>query len=363
MGSIHWERLAAKLFCIGIGIAVVLLAGRYILPVLLPFAVAYLLAQAVQPLAQKLQAHLHIPKKAAAPILLCLLLVGTVWLTGACVQRLMTELSHLAERLLSPGGGLGEMGTDALFDALQARLAFLRREGEGLEVFRARFEEVVSRLTDGLLKTLTEALPAVAGRIISALPAVFLSVIITVIAGFYFCMEDGGLLRSAVEWLPLGVRDRLPAWRARLRGFAKGYLRAYLLLLLLTFSELFLGFCILRVEYAFLAAVLVALVDLLPILGVGTVLIPWSVLAFLQKDAAMGVGLLILFSSVSILRQIIEPKLLSRQLGLHPLLTLFAGYAGFSLFGILGMLLFPPLFTLVKGLAVGRRSKKEQSPL
>ena len=88
--------------------------------------------------------------------------------------------------------------------------------------------------------------------------------------------------------------------------------------------------------------------DMLPVLGVGTVLVPWALVAFFQRNFYLGFGLTVLYLVMLILRQIAEPKLLGKSLGLHPLLTLFAGYAGFRLFGFFGMLAGPVVATLVK---------------
>ena len=130
--------------------------------------------------------------------------------------------------------------------------------------------------------------------------------------------------------------------KKRICGTAAKYIRAYVLLLFLTFCQLFVGFSIIGIQYPLLIALLVALVDILPILGVGTVLIPWSIIEILfVKDAFTGVGLLILYAIVSIIRQVTEPKVVAGSLGLDPLLTIIVIYAGLKLFGIFGMILGP----------------------
>ena len=125
----------------------------------------------------------------------------------------------------------------------------------------------------------------------------------------------------------------------------------------MTFALLFPGFCILRVRYAFLLAVVIAFVDMLPVLGVGTVLIPWSTVVLLQKNYYLGFGLLILYAAVLILRQILEPRLVGHSLGISPILTLFSTYAGWKLLGFWGMILGPVLAMLGKNL-VGQIEKR-----
>ena len=113
---------------------------------------------------------------------------------------------------------------------------------------------------------------------------------------------------------------------------------------------LFIGLLILGVEYAFLLALLVAIADLLPVIGVGTVMVPWSVILLLGRNFYLGFGILILYLAIELMRQITEPKLVGKSLGLHPLLMLFSTYAGFYLFGLLGMILAPILTLFAKNL-------------
>ena len=141
----------------------------------------------------------------------------------------------------------------------------------------------------------------------------------------------------------------MPSVKKRVCGTAAKYLRAYVLLLLLTFGELFVGFLILKVPYPLLIALLVALVDILPILGVGTVLLPWAIIEIaITKDIFTGIGLIIVYLIITVVRQITEPKVVAGSLGLHPLITIISMYAGFKLLGILGMIVGPMTALAVK---------------
>ena len=135
-----------------------------------------------------------------------------------------------------------------------------------------------------------------------------------------------------------------------MRDIFRKYIKAYGILLALTFALLLIGFWILRIQYAFLLAFLIALADFLPVIGVGTILIPWGIVMLLQKNFYIGFGLLIVYLVISLVRQVAEPKVLGKSLGLHPLLTLFATYVGFSLFGIVGMIIAPVVVLLCKQL-------------
>ena len=178
--------------------------------------------------------------------------------------------------------------------------------------------------------------------------------------GSISALEPGQIGRFLETHLPPRIAVNLPKWRARAKAVSFRYLRAYLLILLTTFAELFVGFLILRVRYAFLLSLLIAVVDIFPVLGVGTVLIPWAVVLLIRKNFYLGFGLLILYGVVTVLRQIIEPRLVGKSLGLHPLAALIASYAGWRWFGFLGMALGPVAAMAVKALWRGRAAGRAE---
>lgn len=360
MDGIKWEKWASMLITLVGGALGVYLAFRYLLPLILPFAIALGISLLIRPLATRLSMRTRIPEKLCAVVLLLLTIGGILLLLGLATQRLVLELQRLLERLLENG----EMIPDGMehsvdfFEALTSKIGFLQRIGaaERFAAFRESFNTMMSDLLSGALSALSAEIPSLAGRVIASLPTVFLVTLITVIAGFYFCVDGERILSSLCKLLPGQVRDRIPRFRARAKRVSWKYLRAYLVLWGLTVVELFIGFAILRLDYAFLLALIIAFVDLLPVFGVGTVMIPWAVVVFIQGNYGLGLGLVILYGVVLILRQIIEPHLIGQSLGLHPLLTLFATYAGWQLLGFWGMLLAPFVALLCK-VAVGQMKK------
>ena len=178
----------------------------------------------------------------------------------------------------------------------------------------------------------------------------FLVLIFTFISGFYFCLDGERIIRTLTNLLPHAVRKRLPSLGEKIKKLSFSYLRAYVWLLSLTIGSLFFGFLILRVRYAFLLAIVIGVMDLLPVLGVGSALVPWAVIALLQKNFYLGFGLLILYGAIVLMRQIMEPRLLGKSLGLHPLLILFATFVGLRVFGFWGMFFEPFAAVLIKNI-------------
>ena len=350
MEGFAWERWAAILFCLLAGGGVLILTWQYAFPILLPFLAAWLISLIVRPASGRVAEYLHLPPKLCAALLLTLLLATLVLLFGFAARRLMLELSRLLELIMENDGRLPGVVDESfdLFAFFMERLGIDPGAGSGYELFRERFYGMLTDMTGHLSERLSAEIPAFAARVFVALPSILLFLVITVIAAFYFCMDDRTIGEWFCRFLPRRIREKLPLLKGRARQISWRYLKVYLLLFLLTLGELLVGFLILGVEYAFLLALIIAVLDMLPILGVGTVLIPWSLVALFQRDFYLGFGLAILYLILTVLRQIIEPKLLGKSLGLHPLLTLFAGYAGWRLLGFWGMLLGPVAAMLIK---------------
>ena len=130
------------------------------------------------------------------------------------------------------------------------------------------------------------------------------------------------------------------------------------MLLFITFAEVFSGLLILGVENAFVFSVIISLVDLLPILGVGTVLVPWSLISLAMGNTKLAIGLVILFAVVYLVRQVIEPKIVSSQMNVHPLIAVFSMYAGLKIAGLGGMIVAPLLAFVTKTVYDGLKKEK-----
>ena len=144
--------------------------------------------------------------------------------------------------------------------------------------------------------------------------------------------------------------------------YGASYLRSYLILTGVIFLSVLTGLTLLRVRYAFLLSAVLAAVDILPVIGVGAVLLPWGVISIALGDTRLGVGLLLLFGAVEILRQVLEPRLLGTALGVHPLLSLLSLYLGTELFGVLGLLLAPVLAVGMKLIFLRISANKTKNP-
>ena len=338
-----WKKQAAIVICIAGAIAAPVFLARPVGTILLPFLFAYLLSLAVRPAARRLAKVSRLPEKLCAVLLYAIFLSLSVLLLWWLLSTLLREAEDLLIRLWNE--------EDPFFaPLLDLPIPFLREET------RASLRGSMKGMTDKLFSAIASHLPSIAVRLTAALPNALLSVLAAILAGYYFCTDGERVSSALIACLPARLRDKLPAWKPALRSFFKRYLGAYLKIMGMTFLQLLLGFLILRVENALLLSLLIAFVDILPIFGVGTVLIPWAIVALLRQNIFLGAGLLVLCLIITVIRQVTEPKILGSRFGLHPLLMLAVTYAGFRLFGIPGMLVSPAVALAIKWLFDNRQN-------
>ena len=362
-GPEYW---AAAAVCAAAGALAVWLLFRCLIGAVLPFLLACLLSMVIRPLTDRLTARSKHRGPAAA--LLVLLFAGlSALVIAVMVRRGITELEQLLVRLGDASGDAPEGGEaltasvtralDWVYSASE-HLPFLRRfeQSPGFEAFCTWLDSAVRTAVEGMVTRISKALSEGALLAVKGLPTALLFTVVFLLSCYYLAADDGHIGAAVAARLPAGIRDRLPVWRENGTRFFRRYLRAYLLICLVTFSEMLVGLFCLHKPYPLLFALLIAFVDLLPVFGTGTVLIPWAVIDFVMGDVPAGLGLLVLYGVSLLVRQIIEPRLVGDSLGIHPLLSLVAVYAGFRLFGLAGMILSPLAAAAVKAALSGKRT-------
>ena len=190
-------------------------------------------------------------------------------------------------------------------------------------------------------------LPQLVGALFGRLPGILLFVCVTLIASVYFALDLEKINGAVLSLFPPKWADRLKRIKAGMMKTGFAYLRAYLLLMGLTFVMLLVAFWLAPIPYALLLSFLFALVDVLPVLGVGTMLVPWGLFCLLFGQTGRGVILLVLYAVILVVRQFAEPKIVGARLGIPPLMTLVYLYAGVVIFGFWGILLGPILGALL----------------
>ncbi|MBQ6430750.1 MAG: sporulation integral membrane protein YtvI [Oscillospiraceae bacterium] len=337
-----WKLLA----CVAAGVVGVWLTAKLLLPIGLPFLLGYILSCAAYPMAAWLQKRARFPAWLSSFLtvsFVCLAVIAGLFFLG---RFAVAELERLARRL------------PALFSSLEQPLDDLHgnllRLSANLPASTAAIAaQWVDRLFEGgsvLAGTVSDRLLRMAGDLISFLPDCLLFLLTTLLSAFFFSSQRSQLCSAVRRRVPEDWIERFHTVCKRLKTALGGYFKAQLWLTGVTFSILTVGLLLLRVPNAPLTALIIAVIDALPVFGSGTVLIPWSLITLLRGETSLAVGLLLLYAAAAVSRAILEPRFLGRQIGMHPLLTLLSLYAGFRLFGVMGMILLPIGAILLKQL-------------
>lgn len=337
------DRSTKKLLALLVLAAAVWLGIKYALPLALPFLAGLLLALAAEPGVKLLSGRLHLNRgwAAFAGVTVTLVLLSGIVLLLCSV--LVRELGNLAG-ILPDLEGSARQGLTSLQDWL---LSIVMRAPDGIRSLLTRMVLAVFDSGGAVYDQAVSQLPKVASGVLSHLTGSVLGIGTGLLSAYFISARLPKLKTWLGGKLPESWRQRyLPALKG-LKTALLGWLRAQCKLLVLTFLIVCAGLLLLRVTYAPIWAALIAIVDAVPMLGTGIVLVPWSIIAFLQNDPAQALGLLGIFAAATVTRSTLEPRLLGKQLGLDPLVTLAALYLGYQLFGILGMLLSPMLAVTV----------------
>ena len=318
--------------------------GALLLPVLLPFFIGLAVSLLAEKPVRFLQTRGHVPRPLASG--LCVLLLFGILFGGLffLCRLLCSEAADLVRQLPQLAENL-----TPLFERLKSRLLTLAgRLPDGLGTGLHAGVEEFFKTGAGFGTKLYETLFSWASGVIGRLPDAVLFAVTAILSSFML----SGELPAIRSWLRRAVR---PAWLEKLqtlgghvRATLGGWLRAQLKLMGITFLILNAGLLLLRVRYPVLAALVITLVDALPVFGTGTILIPWALALFLHGETKTGIGLVILYGAAALSRQALEPRLVGKQVGLNPVLTLLALYTGYRLLGVGGMIVFPIVAMLFK---------------
>lgn len=311
----------------------------YLLPIGLPFLLGMILALAAEPAIHLLGGRLKLPRGGASAIA-----VSTVCLLSATVLTfLLALIVRQSQQLVGVLPQLAQTVTQTM-EQLQAWLTDLTVRLPG------SLQPLVTGLTEGffssgssLLEQTAMQIPKLATGLLGTLSKGMLGLITGIISAY---MISGRMPEWKQRWQTHQPEHWQEKWLPMLRGLKKalvGWILAELKLAVVAFGIMLLGFGILGIKNSLGLAAVITVVDAFPILGVGTVLVPWALICLLRQEMARGIGLLAIYAVVWLIRSILEPKLVGKGLGLDPLVTLVAIYAGWKLWGILGMLLAPIL--------------------
>jgi sporulation integral membrane protein YtvI len=311
--------------------------------VLLPLLISYLVALILHPSINHLERSLHINRTWGAALALIVFLGIIGGLLFLLASNLIRELLQLYQQLSFVSQGLGSWNINMVTEKLRLFLTQLQLPPDIIQNALQNYQQIFN-----FLRNIVNFLLVEMYFLVMSLPHYFFMLIVTVIASYFFA-RDYHLLKN-------GLLRALPdQWKAPVRRVAsglhralQGYVKVELLMVFLTGLESLIGLSILGVSYAHILAIVVIILDFLPVLGIAILYVPWAIWLLFAGNLRLGIGLLILYGIIVLVRQLIEPRILARNMGLHPLTTLIAIYMGLMLLGFWGLLLGPAVVIAYK---------------
>lgn len=349
---------------IGVNIVIYFLISyvilKYALGIILPFAISFLIVMLLRPLIDKISRHTRVPKSIISLFVIGITLCVSIYLLilagSALLEQVGVFISKISEHLSKENNYIS-LSLDFLNNLLD-KFPFLKNNlSDDTSVYSIALD-----MAKNTINMLSQRLTQAIGRFIASMPEIIVTAVVILLSLFYFSKDYSKISQKLTNALPSSMKSKLPRVKRDVVFVISSYVRSYAIIMLITFAEVFAGLLILGVDGAFAIALICALVDALPILGVGVVLVPWSLVSFMVGNQRLGIGLLIMFTIIYIVRQIIEPRIVSSQMNVHPLVAIIAMYAGLKIAGIGGMIVAPFLAfgakTIYEGLKKDDETKK-----
>ncbi len=311
---------------------------KYILPVTAPFIVAFILAALIQ-LPVRKWGGVSLKRKKAFAVLLC----------GSFYTAFFLSVTFAGLKLLEGAGNIIASApviySERIVPALEKLVNHLETAAAPLDACMSqKIESDFQTISQGMGKYISEfsvkAVEWISTEAV-AFPGFVIKIVITIVATFFMAADFDRIIAFFKKLIPEEKQELVKNGGNYIKNILFLFLKSYSILFLLTFTELSVGFLIIGIPYAFLCAFAIALFDILPALGTGGILVPWALILFVMGDTALAIEMLVLETTVTVIRNIVEPKIVGRQIGLHPLAALISMYVGLKTFGIIGMFCFP----------------------
>lgn len=318
---------------------------KYGVNIISPFLFAFIIAYILKQPAKFLSAKTKIPIKPVS-ILLVVLFYSTIGVIFALlgikaismISNFISSLPALYENQFAPF-------LFSIFDSVEKNVyqldpALVDVLNEGSTQFVNSLDQTITNLSMTVLGYLSS--------IASSFPAFFIKVILMIITTFFIASDYEMLSAFIFRQFSEKTNTIIKTVRDYIINTLFVVIRSYAIIMSITFVELSIGFTLIGIPNSLLIAFIIALFDILPVLGTGGVMIPWLVIALLQGRFSLALGLGVIYLAVTVIRNIIEPKIVGSQLGLHPIVTLMSMFVGVHILGVIGLFGFPIVLSLLK---------------
>lgn len=313
----------------------------------MPFLVSFIIALIIEPGIKFLMKKTKMSRKMSSIIIFVLVFALIIGLVVWGVISLVSESTNLLQTL--------NIYIDKAYTQIQETIGKLKItkmsiSNNVIDLAQNASREILVKVSTWLADVLTKII-----NVITSIPTIGIYVVITILSVYFICTDKIYMLDLMEHHMPSKWVQKIGTHIREITKSLGGYLKAEAILVLVSFAISVIGLYVLKfigmnITYPLLMALAIGFVDALPILGSGTIMLPWAVISALNGDLNLGIGIIVLWIIMSVVRQILEPKIVSGNIGIHPIFTLIAMYTGFKVIGIMGMLIGPIVLIILKSI-------------
>lgn len=319
----------------GIIIAIMWIGFKFLFPIILPFLIGFGVAALVDWLSVKIKCG----KMLAVRILLTAMIYGVVgFIIGVVVLKAFTALY----------GGVMQLPTlytneiHPAVESIYEKVASIIKELDPkMAIVIETIKNSAYNSLNGVLSSVISFMAGFLTDLVASVPTFFISTVIMIVSTFYFIVDYNKILNLFNNKAPQKIKKVVGEVKYYLCNTLLVVIRSYAIIMILTFTELSLMFWIAGIKHPFLIAGIIAVFDILPILGTGGIMLPWAVISFVMGNYVLGIKLIVIYVIVTVVRNYLEPRIVGVQLGLHPIVTLISMFIGLRLFGFFGLFGLP----------------------
>jgi len=342
----YWSKVFRRVLVFALTILGVYLAFKLVM-FYIPFLIAFIISLLIEPLIRLVKKKTKLNRKVSAIIVMLIVFSIIIGLLVWGITSLITEASDLLQ------------GLNGYFDTAYEQIQGIIN-GFDLEAIELPNEvkNIIQNSLSDFLGTVSEWIKNALSSIlngITSVPTIGIYTVITILSTYFICTDKIYILDQIEHHFPKTWVKKLSIHIREITKTLGKYLKAEAILIFISFIISLIGlyifhFAKMNVPYPLIMAIAIAFVDALPILGSGTIMLPWAVICAINGDISLAIAILVLWAIMSIVRQFIEPRIVGKQIGIHPIFTLIAMYTGYKFIGVIGMLVGPIVLIILKNI-------------
>ena len=328
-------------------IAIIIFISAKLFMFYIPFLIAYIISLLVDPIIKFINKKTNLSRKTSSIIVLATVFLLFIGLISWGVISLVSESTHLLGALNTYLEKAIWWSNSMLENFNMDRLSV---PNEIKELIQSTSTDVLNKIIDFIKNILNNFL-----EYLRSIPTILIYTVITILATYFITSDKFYILDRLEHHIPKKVLGKISEKVQKICKSLGAYIKAEVIMIGISFVIVLMGLNIfylmgMNVGYPLLMALFISFIDALPILGAGTIMVPWSIILFLNNDYSVASSILGLYIFMIAVRQFVGPKIVSNKIGVHPIFTLIAMYTGFKFFGIIGLLIGPVVLIILKNI-------------